>query len=86
MALITHELQGAANTVVKRESRAPGPPGNQSFCCQLMEERVAEETVDAGVCFFEELPGRREEANKMSTQISGHSATEKQNLESHTAA
>lgn len=37
--------------------------------------------MDAGVSFFEELQGRKEEVNRMTIQISRHSATEKQNAE-----
>lgn len=66
---------------MKRESRISVLSGNQSFCCQLTAESVAEGKVEAGVSFFEELQGRREEGTRTTTAISRHSAAEKQNVE-----
>lgn len=42
---------------------------------------MAERKVDAGVGLFEELQGRWEEINRVASQISRHSAAEKQNVE-----
>lgn len=84
VASFPKEFQGSANATIKRESRTSGPSGNQGFLLPIHGREMAERKVDAGVGLFEGLQGWREEVNRVATQVSRHSAAEKQNMEAST--